>query len=241
MNILKSFLRRLQIYIKANKIVTALLLALFAMFFAFVILPITAGYDIVVMQGYIVTIEQVYYAVCIVGVLITAFAVIVAIEIPSQVAEEQNKIALFKQRYEVYQIILKFLNLGTALKMALRSQKDYDKMINQSIPNADQYYDGLPKSIKWNTCRLMQIETEKSQSSADIILYIQQFKLISDMLSFLFTAEIGTSFHELLSAYSKFIWKLDSCSIEDVETMDAQFVKFHEESLVYIKSQLNLN
>lgn len=51
-----------------------------------------------------------------VGVLASFIAIWFAIRVPKQIAEQQNKIALFEKRFNFYQALMKCISLGESLK-----------------------------------------------------------------------------------------------------------------------------
>ena len=61
-------------------------------------------------------IDYVQLGLTIVTILISALALFYAIRVPKKIAEEQNKIALFDKRYEVFQLFERCVSFNKALR-----------------------------------------------------------------------------------------------------------------------------
>ena len=61
-------------------------------------------------------IDYVQLVATVVSVIISAIAVIYAVKVPKKIAEEQNKIALFEKRYEVFQLFERCVSFNIALQ-----------------------------------------------------------------------------------------------------------------------------
>ena len=63
-------------------------------------------------------IDYVQLVVTSLSVLISVVALFYAIKVPKKIAEEQNKIALFEKRYEVFQLFERCVSFNQALQKA---------------------------------------------------------------------------------------------------------------------------
>ena len=62
--------------------------------------------------------DYVQLILTIITIIISAVALIFAIRIPRKIAEEQNRIALFEKRYNIFQFYEKCISFSNALKRA---------------------------------------------------------------------------------------------------------------------------
>lgn len=121
-------------YKLAFRIVTV---ALSLFIFAFVGVPLACGYTIGFLNGYQ---WQASNVIGLLGVVGTLSAVSAAIFIPTRIAKQQNKIALFKERLETYYVLLQVFTLIYTLENSSVSP-NYTQikiLLDNSVTNAEQ-------------------------------------------------------------------------------------------------------
>ena len=74
-------------------------------------------------------IDYIQLGSAIVSVITSIIAVLVAIGVPKTIAENQNKIALFEKRYELFQFYRKCQSFLYAIKMRINNMKKFRKFI----------------------------------------------------------------------------------------------------------------
>lgn len=76
------------------------------------------------------------------GVATTIAAIIVAIQIPQKIADNQNKIALFDKRYELYEKIMYFVSLSMLISQMGKDNltaRDIQFMFASSLVDSSEY------------------------------------------------------------------------------------------------------
>lgn len=149
------------------------------------------------------------YDWCILGltlisIIVSSFAIFFAIRVPTKIALEQNKIAMFDKRYSVLKDVMDVLGIKNTMNMVLSI---YKKQQNQNIGEALALYTFVslekfyraPIKGPFTCSDDADVEQNKDTIRASMFTFIMEKQALSKELELLFSKEIASAFSEILS------------------------------------------
>ena len=139
--------------------------------------------------------DYVQLILTIITIIVSAVALIFAIRIPRKIAEEQNKIALFEKRYNIFQFYEKCVSFSNALKRS-------------------ETLDEIKRSCDFS----FEIKCEQTDFN-EMMLLLEKFEYTAHQLHFLFPGIIDEDANSLYLALYHFILQMvevDKVVVRDI-------------------------
>mgnify|MGYP004538193749 CR=1 FL=1 len=99
------------------------------------------------------------------SVFVSGLAIYYAIQVPKKIAEDQNKIALFEKRYEIYEVITNCVNIAIMIKRKdeLNNAKITDFLITNKFTNNFIPESSIDENIKYSVFSKISNKLEQTQ------------------------------------------------------------------------------
>ena len=156
-------------------------------------------------------IDYVQLGLTIVTILISALALFYAIRVPKKIAEEQNKIALFDKRYEVFQLFERCVSFNKALQKS-ETEEEMRK-----------------------DCMLLFDELKYEELDFKIVMKkVYTFEHTLHQMEFLFPGILENDVHELYTSLWKVLMAIigdenvNECKKDYINTMSEFAHKYHK-------------
>ncbi|CDC28962.1 hypothetical protein [Anaerotignum sp.] len=177
------------------------------------------------------TFDYILLITTIASIIISACAVFVAIKVPKQIAEQQNKIALFEKRYNFYLVLKKFELLNNSLNRIIKP------ITNKSIESIQCLF-----VIIFGSEPDLNIQYDKNKTYSQAFKYFMQAKNVLDSASFLFNIETERYIEQLIDISTNLLNSSDPQDIEDnIKKYHEKIKDIKEKILPIVKKNLNLN
>lgn len=217
------------------------------LFVSFVVIPLAYGYNLGFLSGYQLQSSNV---IGLLGVIGTLSAVGVAVWIPAKIAKQQNEIALFKERYEVYVQIKNLLMIDTLFIGAryLDSNVNGDKRCTSSQTFLILFYSLIkstyPEHFTYDTkvVTMENIHQLENCFEADVIKFMSIFTSLIARVKFLFGNEVSVQFEKLCGITIEYLLTLRQADFTSHSTQEFQqhFRLFKESQLSIIEAKLDM-
>lgn len=191
--------------------------------------------------------DYILFGANVISVIISAFALFAAIRVPKKIAENQNKIALFEKRYEMYKTLYPIINFGESL-MKIETERLNRSTATQRARHYLMVY-LTNKNLNFNDSKnisltfsfnhdanfkkvFYEIHTPNGENiptyQMEFMKHISNQKAIIEQSAFLFDNDIYKLLKELASTYYLFMHLI--CNNIKIENMEIEAAFEGEES-----------
>ena len=175
---------------KRKVILITMIITVITIAILLVALQLIFGLPLVYSETHNFKLENLYFVLSSLGAIATVVAIFIAIYMPKRIAEQQNKIALFEKRYELYAMYILFFRKAVGGYDVLQVKNSCDGLDKEVLTQATIWdlVDRTGVSKMLDKTVLLSLN-EKQMLQPELEYHISNFTLELEKASYLFSLD----------------------------------------------------